>query len=104
MYKPKGKGRKKGESKLGDLIKELVEAYRWDYKFDEIEIESFWKEQMGPSIARQTEKVFLKKDTLYLKIRSSVLRQELHFSQEKLLDNLNALRPKDKQIAKIVFM
>ena len=96
--------RKKDEHTLKDLIEELIDSYKWRGKLNETQIIEQWEKLMGPSIARQTEKIFVKNNCLYLKIRSAVLKQELFYGKEKLISLLNENLKDQEQLKKIIFL
>lgn len=48
-----------------------------------------WKEVVGPGIARYTSQLYIKNQTLYVHLTSSVLRQELLMGRTLLVRNLN---------------
>lgn len=48
-----------------------------------------WKEVVGPSVARYTSNLYIKNQTLYVHLTSSVLRQELLLGRTLLVRNLN---------------
>ena len=57
---------------------------------------------MGKNVSQYTENIYIKKHTLYLKINSSALRQELSYGKGKIIDNLNTEIGSD-QIKRIIF-
>jgi predicted nucleic acid-binding Zn ribbon protein len=48
-----------------------------------------WKELMGQNIHSYTKGIYLSKDTLFINITSSPLRQELSMSTEKIKNLIN---------------
>ena len=44
---------------------------------------------MGNNVNSYTNEIILKKNTLYVNLSSSVLRQELSFGKQKIVDLLN---------------
>jgi hypothetical protein len=48
-----------------------------------------WEKIAGPYIAQNTEKIFIKKRHLFVKISSPALKNELSFAREKLVKALN---------------
>ena len=48
-----------------------------------------WKEVLGPGIASYTNNLFIRNQTLYVHLTSSVLRQELMMKREQIIKNLN---------------
>ena len=48
-----------------------------------------WKEVVGPAIPHYTSNLYIKNQTLYVHLTSSVLRQELMMARDMLVRNLN---------------
>ena len=65
-------------------------------------LKKIWLEVMGKNVNQYTENIYIKNHTLYLKINSSALRQELSYGMEKIIDNLN-IEIGSVQIKKIIF-
>ena len=58
---------------------------------------------MGSSIKAYTQEIVLKRETLYIKLSSSVLREELGYGKEKIVALLNESLEKEV-IKKVVFI
>ena len=54
-----------------------------------IKVQNLWREVMGNNVNSYTNEIVLKKNTLYVNLSSSVLRQELSFGKQKIIDLLN---------------
>jgi predicted nucleic acid-binding Zn ribbon protein len=54
-----------------------------------IKVQKLWKEVMGSNVNSCTNEVILKNKTLYVNLNSSVLRQELSYGKQKIVDLLN---------------
>ena len=65
-------------------------------------LKKIWLDVMGNNVSQYTENIYIKNHTLYLKINSSALKQELSYGTEKIIDNLNT-EIGDAQIKKIIF-
>lgn len=74
---------------IGDVIKKLSQRQKWSSKLSEAKLLETWEEIVGATIARHTLSLWLQRGKLYLKVDSSVLRQELSFSKEQLILRLN---------------
>lgn len=58
-------------------------------KLAEVRLIDSWKTVLGPSISRFTDNLYIKKRTLYVRITSSVLKNELIMCREQLIAKLN---------------
>jgi len=74
---------------LSDVLKEFVSTNKLQEGLDKVEIKDAWKNLMGNGVNSYTTSVQLKRDTLYVQLSSSVLREELSYGKEKIIDMLN---------------
>ncbi|MFS8617089.1 MAG: DUF721 domain-containing protein [Solitalea sp.] len=95
---------KKGnEHSLKEAIDLLLETYRIKGKFQETAIVAHWEEIMGKTIASRTTELYIRDQKLFLKLSSSVLRNELQMARQKIIDLLNA-RAGSEVIREVVFL
>lgn len=64
-------------------------------KLAEVRLIDSWKTVLGTSVSRFTDNIFIKKRTLYVRITSSVLKNELMMCREQLISRLNNEAGKD---------
>ena len=74
---------------LGDLIKEFYELHKGSDYMDEMKVVSLWGKVVGPFITSHTIDLFFKNHTLFVRVDSDVLRNELSYSKSLLIQNLN---------------
>ena len=74
---------------LGDAISRLLKVYNLEDKLNERAILAEWEQFMGPVVTKYTEKIYFKKNKLTIKLKSSVLREELSLSKTKIIQQLN---------------
>lgn len=77
------------ESTLGEAIQRLLKAYRIDGKMQELDVVSAWEEMMGKAIALRTTNIYIKDGILHLTISSSVMRDELKFGKQVIIERVN---------------
>tara|TARA_B100001248_G_scaffold224339_1_gene181496 strand:- start:87 stop:386 length:300 start_codon:yes stop_codon:yes gene_type:complete len=65
-------------------------------------LKKMWLSVMGKNVSQYTEDIYIKNHTLYLKINSSTLKQELSYGTEKIIDNFNT-EFGNVEIKKIIF-
>lgn len=75
---------------LGDVITEFLKLQRLDGRLNETRLLEVWPEVLGSAITKYTGERYIKNKVLYVKITSSVLRNELMMSREQLCNSLNA--------------
>lgn len=81
--------------KLSDALKEFVETNKLQGGLDKVDVKEAWVSLMGNGVNTYTTNVLLQKDTLYVQLSSSVLREELSYGKEKIISMLNEALGKD---------
>ncbi len=74
---------------LGAIISQFMRQEGLETPFNQYRLIESWKEVMGQGIAQYTGDIFIKNQTLYVQIKSSVLKQELSMSRASLTRRLN---------------
>ncbi len=81
--------RTSNESPLKDVIDRWLKAYRLDGKMKELDVIDAWEEMMGTAVAHRTKEITIRNKTLYLKMESSVMRDELAHGKEIIIHRVN---------------
>jgi hypothetical protein len=95
--------RKNEHSPIEDILKEFVETNHLQQGLDKVNVREAWQSLMGNGVNNYTTAVDLKGETLFVKLSSSVLREELSYGKEKMVAMLNEFLGKDI-IKKIVLV
>lgn len=74
---------------IGDALQEFVNKNKLQKGLDKVNVKEVWNTEMGPPIAKYTTNIKLDKTTLYVELSSSVLREELSYGKEKIIQMLN---------------
>ena len=79
------------ESKsLKNVIGNIIDSSnKLNSGLNNIKVQNLWREVMGNNVNSYTNEIVLKKNTLFVNLSSSVLRQELSFGKQKIIDLLN---------------
>lgn len=77
------------EHKLKEVIDELIKTYKLEDGIAASRVVSSWEDVAGTMISRHTEKIFIRKHKLYLKLDSPALAQELSYSKNLIIKKLN---------------
>lgn len=78
-----------GEKTLKDVINHMVKTYKLDHQLAQVQVVNQWENIMGPLVAKNTEKIYLNKKCLYIKIKSAPLKQELFYGRDQIIANVN---------------
>ena len=87
--------------KIDRLIKSYIKENKLEDGLENIEVNNLWYETMKNGVANYTTDLNLKNGTLYIKLKSSALREELSYGKEKIIKLLNE-KLKKNLIKKIV--
>ncbi|HLT66144.1 MAG TPA: DUF721 domain-containing protein [Flavobacterium sp.] len=77
------------EVHLSDVIQNIMKGYRLDKKINALDIANSWKEVLGPGVANYTTAVHFKNNVLYVNLSSAVLREELSYGKQKIIQLIN---------------
>lgn len=67
----------------------MLDAYQIHDRFIEEDIKGHWEELMGKMIANRTLDVYIRNKKLFLRLDSSVLKQDLLLMKSPLLAKIN---------------
>ena len=81
--------RTSNEAPLKEVIERWLKAYKLDGKMKEIEVVNAWPELMGTAVAHRTKEISIRNKTLYLKMESSVMRDELAHGKSIIIQRVN---------------
>ncbi|WP_299103871.1 DUF721 domain-containing protein [uncultured Tenacibaculum sp.] len=74
---------------IKDLMGSFIQENNLKKGFQKIHIEEAWEKLMGAGVASYTSEVKLQNGTLIVRLSSSVLREELSYGKEKIINMLN---------------
>ena len=75
--------------KIKAIIGEFILKNALSHGIDTARIQENWSSIMGENISAYTKEVSLQQDVLIVKLSSSVLRQELSYGKEKIVEMIN---------------
>jgi hypothetical protein len=81
--------RTSNESSISEVLQQFIQVNKLEAGMDKIDVEQAWKSLMGNGVNSYTQEVILKGTTLYVKLTSAVLREELSYGKQKIIAMLN---------------
>lgn len=81
--------RTKDQLSISELLKEFVDTNKLQAGLDKVNVREAWEQMMGNGVNNYTTAIQLERDTLYVQLSSSVLREELSYGKEKIIKMLN---------------
>ena len=80
---------------IAEAMKDYIREMRLEDKLMEVNLVNSWEEMVGKAIASRTSKVYIKDQVLYIRLNSSVARNELMMLREALREKLNEKEGKE---------
>ena len=77
------------DQSLGGAIKEFLQAYRLEDKFNQTKLIHSWEKVVGKMVAKHTKDLHIRNKVLFVKIDSPALRNELSYARESIVKSLN---------------
>ena len=82
--------------KIKSILGEFISKNALTDGIDSARIQESWHKLLGENINAYTQNISLQQDVLVVKLTSSVLRQELSYGKDKIIEMINASLGKDK--------
>jgi predicted nucleic acid-binding Zn ribbon protein len=95
--------RRTNDTSLKEASEQMMQVYKIKRKFDETGIIAAWPELVGKSVANRTKELFIHDKKLFLRIESSVIKNQLVLMRAQIIDKINA-EAKSALIEDIVFL
>ena len=81
---------KRGEIKnISKVLEDVISQKHFKVGIDNLRVQEAWVKTMGNNIQKYTYSVKFKKGILYIKLKSSVLKEELIFEKNKVITLIN---------------
>lgn len=74
---------------ISDILKEFVDTNKLQAGLNKVDVKEAWIKMMGNGVNNYTTDIKLDRDVLYVSLSSSVLREELSYGKQKIIDMLN---------------
>ena len=81
---------------VGDIIRKLMKNPKLAEKLDKLDALQIWNEIIGEAFSEYIIDQSLSKDILYVKLKSSIVRNELSYKKTEIKNQIN------KRLGKIV--
>ncbi len=80
---------RKSEQKIGSLLDQFIRANRLEKGLAEYRVKKAWNELLGVSVSKATQSLYIQNKILFVKLYSSVLRNELSMIKSDIIIRLN---------------
>jgi len=81
--------RKTNDKSLKEAIEQMMQVYKIKRRFDETGVIAHWPQLVGASVANRTKELYIRDKKLFLRIESSVIKNELMLMRTQIIDKIN---------------
>ena len=81
--------RRSNTEKIADVIKSYLKESQIEGKLKEVQVVNSWEDLVGKTIARRTNRIYIKNKKLYLHMSSSIVKNELLMLRETIREKIN---------------
>ncbi len=74
---------------IGDILNDILQAQGLDIGLNGARARQAWQDTMGDAVLRYTEDISFEKGTLYVRLTSAILRNELFMCRSQIIKKLN---------------
>lgn len=91
------------DKSLKEAIEQMLQVYKIKRKYDETGIKASWPQLVGKSVANRTKEIYIHDKKLFLRIESSVIKNELVLMRSQIIEKINN-ETKSVLIEDIIFL
>jgi predicted nucleic acid-binding Zn ribbon protein len=95
--------RKANDKTLKEAIEQMLQVYKIKKRYDETAVIANWPELVGKSVANRTKELFVHDKKLFLRIESSVIKNELMLMRTQIINKINE-EAKAVLVEEIIFL
>lgn len=74
---------------IGEAVKQFINKSRLRNGLRAVQLDTVWEEIMGKTIAKYTDKIEVKQETLFIYTTVAPLKNELLYQKEKIIERIN---------------
>ena len=81
--------RKTNDKYLKEALEQMLKVYKIKRRFDETAVVAHWPNFVGKAVANRTKEIYVHERKLFLRIESSVIKNELMMIRSQIIDKIN---------------
>jgi predicted nucleic acid-binding Zn ribbon protein len=81
--------RKANDKSIKEAIEQMLNVYKIKRRFDETHVVANWADIVGKPMANRTKELFIRDRKLFLRIESSVVKNELVNMRSQIIAKIN---------------
>lgn len=91
------------DKSIKEAIEQMLNVYKIKRKFEETSVIAHWADLMGNSVANRTKEIYIYNKKLFLKIESSVIKNEILMMHSQIIQKINE-KAGSELIEEIIFL
>src|ERR1700761_9537580 len=95
--------RKANDKPIKEAIEQMMQVYKIKRRFDETGIIAAWPELVGKPVANRTKEIYIHNKKLFLRIESSIVKNELMLMRSQIINKINE-EAKSDLVEEIIFL
>ncbi len=95
--------RKANDKSMKEAIEQMLQVYKIKRRFDETAVIADWPQLVGKPVANRTKELFIRDKKLFLRIESSVIKNELMLMRTQIINKINE-EAKGVLVDEIIFL
>jgi predicted nucleic acid-binding Zn ribbon protein len=95
--------RKANDKSLKEAIEQMLQVYKIKKRYEETGVAAHWPELVGKSVANRTKEIYVYDKKLFLRIESSVIKNELMLMRKQIIEKINE-KAKETLVEDIIFL
>jgi predicted nucleic acid-binding Zn ribbon protein len=95
--------RKANDKTMKEAIAQMLNVYKIKRKYDESSIVANWAEIVGKPVANRTSEIFISNKKMFLRIESSVVKNELLMMRAQIIEKINT-QAGDTLVEEVIFL
>ncbi len=95
--------RKTNDKSLKEAIEQMLQVYKIKKRYEETGVIAHWPELVGKSVANRTKEIYIHNKKLFLRIESSVVKNELMLMRRQIIEKINE-KAKEVLVEDVVFL
>ena len=81
--------RRTNDKTLKEAIEQMLQVYKIKKRYDETGVIANWPQLVGKPVANRTKELFIHDKKLFLRIESSVIKNELMLMRTQIINKIN---------------
>lgn len=81
--------RKTNDKTIKEAIEQMMQVYKIKRRYEETGVSAHWADLVGKAVANRTKELFVNDRKLFVRIESSVIKNELMLMRMQIIQKIN---------------